>query len=125
MRALTTGVVALLLSATAAMAQDPPSGESVFRSQCGACHGVDTRNRVGPGLAGVWERRAGSVENFRYSPAMRAKAEGGLTWDEASIQAYLRNPKEVVPGGSMAYPGLRDDARLTALIGYLRERSSP
>jgi len=124
MRVLTTGVVALL-SATAAMAQDAPSGESVFRSQCGACHQVDTRNRVGPGLAGVWERRAGSVEGFRYSPAMRAKAEGGLVWDEANLQAYLRNPREVVPGGSMAYPGLRDEARLTALISYLRERSSP
>ena len=125
MRVLTTGAVALLLSTVMATAQDAPSGESVFRSQCGACHQVDARNRVGPGLEGVWERRAGSVESFRYSPAMKAKGEAGLVWDNANLRAYLRNPREVVPGGSMAYPGLRDDARLSALVDYLRERNSP
>lgn len=117
--------LALTLASSPALAQDPPSGEQVFRTQCGSCHGVDARNRVGPGLAGVWGRRAGSVEGFRYSPAMKARGEAGLTWDEANLRSYLRNPREVVPGGSMAYAGLRDEARLDALLAYLRERSSP
>ncbi|MFT8246235.1 c-type cytochrome [Roseomonas sp. BN140053] len=118
-------VLALLLSlpSLAAGAQEAaaPDGAQLFRAQCGACHGMDARNRVGPGLAGVWERRAAAVEGFRYSPALRAKAEGGLSWDEENLRAYLRNPRELVPGGSMPYPGLRDEARLTALVNWIRD----
>lgn len=125
MRFVAAGALALLLPALPALAQDPPSGEAVFRSQCSACHQIDTRNRVGPGLAGSFGRRAGAAEGFRFSTALRARAEGGLTWDEENLRAYLRNPKEVVPGGSMPYAGLRDEARLDALMAFLKERASP
>ncbi|WP_426954448.1 c-type cytochrome [Muricoccus radiodurans] len=117
-------LAALLLLPTVAVAQTPPDGETIFRRDCSACHGMDARNRVGPGLAGFWGRAAGAAENFRYSAAMRAKAEAGLRWDEETVRAYLRNPREVVPGGTMAYPGLRDEARLEALVAWLRERSA-
>jgi len=119
----TAGLAALLLPGIAA-AQAPPDGEAVFRRECGTCHGMDNRNRVGPGLAGFWDRWAGAAEGFRYSPALRARAEAGLSWDEASTRAYLRNPREVIPGGSMGYPGLRDEARLDTLVAWLRERSA-
>lgn len=120
----TAALAALLLPGLAAAQAPPPDGEAVFRRECGACHGIDARNRVGPGLAGAWDRKAGAAEGFRYSAALRARAEAGLAWDEATLRAYLRNPREVVPGGTMAYPGLRDEARLDALVGWLRERSS-
>jgi len=123
MRLLATAALCLPLLASPALAQTAPSGEQVFRGQCGACHALDTRNRVGPGLAGVFGRRAAAVETFRYSSAMRAKAEEGLTWDEASLRAYLQSPKQVVPGGSMSYAGQRDEGRLDALVGYLKENA--
>lgn len=108
-----------------AMAQDAEAGGRVF-NQCRACHTINAggRNGVGPNLHGVWDRRAASLENFRYSAPMREKATGGLTWNEANLRAYLADPKAVVPGGSMAYPGLRNEQQLNDLIAYLRQASA-
>jgi cytochrome c len=77
---------------------------------------------VGPNLRGVFGRRAASIEGFRYSPAMRQRAESGLTWTEDNLRAYLRDPKAVVPAGTMSFPGLRNDQQLTDVIAYLREQ---
>lgn len=120
-------LAALVLAGAAppAAAQDAAAGQRVF-NQCRACHTVDRggRNGVGPNLHGVVERKAGAVEGFRYSGPMREKAEGGLAWTEDNLRAYLRNPKEVVPGGSMAYPGLRNEQQLNDLVAYLKQQSS-
>ena len=78
---------------------------------------------VGPNLHGVVGRKAASIEGFRYSANMRQLAEGGLTWDEERLRAYLTNPKTVVPQGSMAYPGLRNEQQLTDLLAYLKQQS--
>lgn len=123
----TVPLAALVLAAATppAAAQDAAAGQRVF-NQCRACHTVDRggRNGVGPNLHGVVERKAGMVEGFRYSAPMREKADGGLAWTEDNLKAYLRNPKEVVPGGSMAYPGLRNEQQLNDLIAYLKQQSS-
>ena len=120
-------LAALVLAGAAppAAAQDAAAGQRVF-NQCRACHTVDRggRNGVGPNLHGVVERKAGAVEGFRYSAPMREKADGGLAWTEDNLRAYLRNPKEVVPGGSMAYPGLRNEQQLNDLVAYLKQQSS-
>jgi cytochrome c len=110
-----------VFGAPSAFAQDADAGQRVF-NQCRACHTVDQggRNGVGPNLYGVFDRRAGAVEGFRYSAALRAKAEGGLIWDEATIRAYLANPKAVIPAGSMAFAGLRNEQQMNDLIAYLR-----
>ena len=114
-------ILALLLPG-AAGAQDAVAGQRVF-NQCRACHVVaeGARSTVGPNLHGIFGRRAGSVEGFRYSAAMRAKAEEGLTWTEETLRAYLTDPKAVVPGGSMSYVGLRSEPQMNDLIAYLRE----
>lgn len=115
--------LAALFAAVAlpAAAQDAAAGQRAF-AQCRACHTIEAgaRNGVGPNLHAVVGRRAGGIEGFRYSPSLRARAEGGLTWDEDTLRAYLRDPKAVVPGGSMSYPGLRDEQRLDDLLAYLR-----
>jgi cytochrome c len=105
----------------AATAQDAAAGQRVF-NQCRACHSIEVggRNGVGPNLAGILGRKAGLAEGFRYSPALREKAEGGLTWDEETLRAYIQNPRAVIPGGSMTYPGLRNDQQLNDLIAYLK-----
>ncbi|GAA0585258.1 cytochrome c family protein [Craurococcus roseus] len=116
--------IVLAGAAPPAAAQDAAAGQRVF-NQCRACHTVDRggRNGVGPNLHGVVERKAGAVEGFRYSAPMREKADGGLAWTEDNLRAYLRNPKEVVPGGSMAYPGLRNEQQLNDLVAYLKQQS--
>ena len=107
-----------------ARAQDTAAGQRVF-NQCRACHTINEGGRAGggPNLHGVVGRKAASIEVFRYSAPMREKADGGLTWTEDNLRAYLRDPKEVVPGGSMSYPGLRNDQQLINLIAYLKQES--
>ena len=118
---------AILFTVSTSTAQeaggDPTAGQRVF-NQCRACHTIEAggRNMVGPNLHGVVGRQAASIQGFRYSSAMRAKAEGGLVWSEENLRAYLRNPKEVVPAGSMSFPGLRNQQQLNDLIAYLRQQ---
>ena len=104
-----------------AAAQDAAAGQRVF-NQCRACHSIEQggRNGVGPNLHAVVGRKAGSIENFRYSASLREKAEGGLAWDEDTLRAYIANPKAVIPAGSMSYPGLRNEQQLNDLIAYLK-----
>jgi cytochrome c len=111
----------MLAPALPAAAQDAAAGQRVF-NQCRACHSIEQggRNGVGPNLHGVVGRKAGSVEGFRYSASMREKVQGGLTWDEDTLRAYLANPKAVVPAGSMSYPGLRNEQQLNDLVAYLK-----
>jgi cytochrome c len=104
-----------------AQAQDAAAGQRVF-NQCRACHTVNEggRNGVGPNLHGVVGRRAGSIENFRYSASMREMAEGGLTWTPENLDRYLADPKAVVPRGSMSFAGLRNEQQRKDVIAYLQ-----
>lgn len=108
-----------------AVAQDADAGARVF-NQCRACHTINQggRNGVGPNLYGVWGRAAGSIEAFRYSAPMRAKAGEGLTWTEANLRAYLTDPKAVVPAGSMSFAGIRNEQQLNDLLAYLQRAST-
>ena len=119
------GLLALApIAGAKAQAGDPAAGQRVF-NQCAACHTINQGgpNRVGPNLHGVVGRRAGSIENFRYSGNMKQLAEGGLTWDEETLRRYLANPKAVVPQGTMAFPGLRNEQQLNDVIAYLKQNS--
>ena len=119
-------LIAALLIGTAlpAAAQDAEAGQRVF-NQCRACHSINEggRNGVGPNLHGILGRKAGSSEGFRYSASLREKAEGGLTWNEDTLRAYIANPKAVIPAGSMSYPGLRNEQQLNDLLAYLKANS--
>jgi cytochrome c len=105
-----------------AQAGDPAAGQRVF-NQCMACHTINQGgpNRVGPNLHGVVGRKAGSIEGFRYSANMKQLAEGGLAWDDDTLRRYLANPKSVVPQGSMAFPGIRNEQQLNDVIAYVKQ----
>ena len=122
-------MAALSPGASGALAADAAAGKEVFK-ECMACHTVEQgKNRVGPSLHGVVGRKAASVDNFKYSKPMQEKAESGLTWTPDTLKQYLQAPKEVVPGTTMAYAGLRNSAKFKAnpdvaaenLIAYLEE----
>lgn len=120
-RILMAMVASTCVAATAsAQSGDAAAGQRVF-NQCRACHTVDRggRNGVGPNLWGVMGRRAASINGFRYSANMRELGEGGLTWTEDRLRAYVRNPKDMVPRGTMSFPGLRSDTQINDLMAYL------
>lgn len=100
-----------------AMAQDAAAGERLFRTRCGSCHTVQPgQNRVGPSLAGVVGRQAGSVEGARYSQGMR---DLGVTWDAEQLATYLANPRAMVQGTSMTV-SVPNQADRSNIIAYLQ-----
>lgn len=111
--------VALVVAAGAAQAQgDPRRGEKVFE-ECRACHAADgAANEVGPGLRGVFGRKAGERDDFRYSPALK---RSGIVWTPQTIDAYIADPQKVVPANRMPYAGLPDPRARADLIIYMQQ----
>lgn len=115
----------LLISGGTVAAQaadgDAAAGKTVFNT-CKACHTIEAGgpNRVGPNLHGVVGRKAGTHDGFSYSAAMK---DSGITWDEAKLNDYLKDPKAAVPGNKMAFAGVKDDAKRADLIAYLKSES--
>lgn len=120
--ALAVGVCCLVSFLPHARAQDAEAGEQVFKSQCSICHGVDSRNRVGPGLHGLFGRVSGTVPGYAYSTANNEKH---ITWSAETLDPYLKSPRQVVPGTKMTYAGLADDKRRADLIAYLERATKP
>lgn len=114
---------ALLASgaATAASAQDAAKGETVFK-RCAACHAVGegAANKAGPELNGIIGRKIASAPDYAYSDALKAYGEG-KSWDAASLDAWLENPKGLVPGNKMAYAGLKKPEDRKDLEAYLAQ----
>lgn len=97
---------------------DAAEGEKVFK-KCKACHVIDSeKNRLGPHLVGIMGRQSGSVDGFKYSSAMQ---EAGITWDEATLDEYLADPKGYVPKNKMAFVGLKKEEDRANVIAYLKE----
>jgi cytochrome c len=115
---LLLGAAFLLPAGPVAAEGDAEAGERVF-NRCRACHVVDQeQNRVGPHLVGIYGREAGSVEGYRYSPAL---ADSGIVWDDETIAAYVEDPRGFIPGNRMAFPGIRNEQEIADLLAYLRE----
>jgi cytochrome c len=100
-------------------AQDAAAGEKVF-AKCRACHqvGEKAKNLVGPKLNGLFGRKAGTIEGFRYSEANR---NSGVVWDEAIFAQYIRDPKKFMPGNKMDFAGLPADTDIANVTAYLKQ----
>jgi cytochrome c len=119
MRRFLIAGLAVAASAGAIQAQDLSAGETSFR-KCAPCHsiGEDAANRVGPILNGLDGRKAGVVEGFNYSDANKSS---GITWNEASFEEYIKDPRAKVPGTKMVFAGIKNDKELKDLWGYLKQ----
>ncbi len=113
-------LAAFLALGAQAHAQDAASGEKVFAA-CRACHqvGETAKNGVGPHLNGLFvPRKAGTLEGYNYSAAMKGS---NLSWDDATFNEYIKDPKGKVPGTKMVYAGLKDEKRIADLVAYLKQ----
>ncbi len=110
-----TGLV--LAMPAVASAQDAEAGKKLW-NKCAPCHaiGPGAKNKVGPELNGILGRPAASVEGFAYSDALK---KSGLTWDDATLHKWLENPKALVPGTKMLFPGVKDETQRDDIIAYI------
>ena len=119
--ALQAAATVFVAASSSAFAQDAgaDAGQIVFNNECRTCHTVkEGDNRLGPSLHGVIGRKAGSLPNFGYSDAMKSS---GLTWDEASLDRFIANPDEVVPGNRMKpYGGMASAEERAKIVAYLK-----
>jgi len=104
-------------------AQDAAAGEKVF-TKCKVCHVADAdTNKIGPSLHGVIGRTAGTHPDFKYSEAMIAAGASGVKWDEPTLTTYLHDPKAMIKGTKMVFPGLKKDEDVANVIAYLKQFS--
>lgn len=98
------------------LAGDAAHGKQLFTA-CLACHG-DGQHRatIGPTLVGVVGRKAGSLEDFRYSPAMK---RSDIVWDDQNLHDYILDPQKTVKGNRMPYGGVGNAADADDLVAYL------
>jgi cytochrome c2 len=113
--------IVLVAAANAAHADgDAARGEKRFE-ECVACHSTERgTNAVGPTLFGVFDRKAGELADYRYSPALK---RSGITWTAQTLDAFIADPQQVVPANRMPYAGMPDAGARADLIAYLQKVS--
>lgn len=120
MRGTALCVAVLVVAAGAANAADATRGEKLF-VECASCHSIEKGvDGVGPSLFGLFQRKAGEVADFRYSPALKRSA---ITWTAQTLDRYIADPQKSVPGNRMPYSGMPDASERADLIAYLQKVS--
>lgn len=114
-------IIAFLLAlawSTPSIAGDVAKGKKVFK-KCAACHSnvKDGPNKIGPNLWGIVGTKAGKKEGFKYSKALM---KSDLTWDDATLDVWLKSPKKVVKKTKMLFVGLRKQKQRDDVIAYLK-----
>jgi cytochrome c len=101
------------LAATPALAQN--DGQTA----CRTCHTMkEGDNRLGPNLAGIVGRKAGSLPDYNYSSSMK---QSGITWDAATLDQFIANPDQVVSGNNMKpYGGITDAEQRKTIVEFLQ-----
>jgi cytochrome c len=119
--ATSAAVALMLLTRAAAFGADgdPARGEQIYH-RCQGCHSIDA-NRVGPRHVGLFGRRAGSLDDYSYSDAMR---DSGIVWNEATLDLFLTAPRKLIPGTKMPFAGIPDAQERADLIAYLKKATA-
>jgi len=105
------------LAGSAHAGGDPARGADLFRQNCSACHSQQPgQNLVGPSLFSIVGRAAASIADFSYSAALKGS---GIVWTADRLMAYLKSPRQYVPGVKMMFPGLSDEKDRENVVAFL------
>jgi cytochrome c len=93
-------------------------GQLLFNNACRTCHTLrEGDNRLGPSLHRIVGRKVGILPGYGYSSAMKS---GDLSWDKSTLDRFIANPDQVVPGHTMRpYGGLASPEERASIIDYL------
>lgn len=112
-------LVSLIFIVSPAFAQsDAIRGKQLYATHCAVCHSMDY-NGTGPAHRGVYGRRAGSLEHYNYSAAMKSSR---IIWTEKTLDAWIANPEKLIPGQKMGFALLNARDRAD-MIAYLKTES--
>ncbi|MBV8634956.1 MAG: c-type cytochrome [Burkholderiaceae bacterium] len=109
-------LVAVLPQTPTFAAGDAIHGGQLYQAKCTACHSIDY-NGVGPAHKHLFGRKAGSMADYNYSPALQASK---VIWDEKTIDKWLANPQKFIPGQKMGFQVASPEERAD-LIAYLKQ----
>ncbi|WP_269713747.1 c-type cytochrome [Caulobacter sp. NIBR2454] len=86
---------------------------------CRSCHTITPNgpNLTGPNLYGVFGRKAGGLEGYTYSEALK---KAGFVWEGSHLDAWLADPRGYMPGTKMTFLGIKDAKDRQDLIAYLK-----
>lgn len=116
---------ALLFASAAAQADDAADikgAERQFRLRCSTCHSLELKHSpTGPHLVGLFGRKAGSIEGYRFSKAL---SDSNVIWSEETLDAFIENPRGFIPGNRMMAPPIRKPDDRAAIIRYLKFKLS-
>jgi cytochrome c len=108
--------------ATLVAAADPAKGKADTEKLCTVCHsfGKGEPAKIGPNLYGIVGAARAHMAGFDYSDGL--KKLGG-TWNDDELNAWLTNPRDVVSGTRMAFPGIKSEKERAEVVAYLRSIS--
>jgi cytochrome c len=96
-------------------AGDAARGRELFDKRCTGCHSL-TQDGEGPRLGGVVGRTSGTVPTYQYSSALK---KAHIVWDETTLDKWLSNPDQMVPGTEMDFYVPKAEER-QEIIRYLK-----
>jgi cytochrome c len=117
--AVCSAYVMLSVSSSVSQEGDVASGQLVFNNACRTCHTTkEGDNRLGPNLYKIIGRKAGSVQDYGYSSAMKG---ADFVWDEEKLDRFIASPEQLVPGNNMKpFSGLASADDRAKVVGFLQ-----
>ena len=90
---------------------------------CAGCHKASkgAPDFGGPNLYGVFGQPMGQHSGrFGYTAAL---VEAGGRWDAQTLDAWIANPRKLVPGTNMQFAGIGDPLDRADIIAFLKRQS--
>lgn len=96
-------------------------GKAVFNTNCKICHAVGpgAKAGVGPAQNDLVGAVAGARPGYNFSAAMKEAGSKGITWTPENLDKFLENPKAMVSGTKMVFPGLKNAKDRADVIAFL------
>lgn len=117
----TTKILALGVAAAIAVssgsAMAASKGAKLFKKKCGTCHTMEEgKHKVGPSLAGIIGRQAGTTSFKKY----KALKGATFTWDEENIDKWIANPKKFIGKPTAMTAKIKKEKERKLIIGFLK-----
>jgi cytochrome c len=111
-------IIPLVIASNADAGGDAVRGQTLYQTRCTVCHSIEY-NGMGPAHKGVYGRKAGRAPDFPYSEALKNST---VVWNEQTLDRWLANPEQVIPGQRMGV-SVADEKDRADLIAYLKKIS--